>query len=69
MSFLNWPTEEKLPSRRSQLRRRSVALALLDKFGQAFPEWLYLPLDFRFSPIATEVCFSPEAAEIACVAI
>jgi hypothetical protein len=36
MSFLGWPAEEKLPSRRSQLRRRSVALALLDKFGHAF---------------------------------
>jgi hypothetical protein len=36
LSLLNWPTEEKLPSRRSQLRRRSVALTLLNKFGQSF---------------------------------
>lgn len=41
MSFLGWPAEEKLPSRRSQVRRRSVALALLDEFRRAFPEIAY----------------------------
>jgi Peptidase family M48 len=41
MSFLGWPAEKKLPSRRSQLRRRSVTLALLDEFGRAFPEITY----------------------------
>jgi hypothetical protein len=41
MSFLDWPAEEKVSSRRSQLRRRSVARALLDKFGQAFPAITY----------------------------
>lgn len=41
MSFLGWPAEEKLPSRRSQFRRRSVARALLDEFGHAFPEITY----------------------------
>ena len=41
MSFLGWPTEENLPSRPRQLRRRSVALALLDEFGGVFPEINY----------------------------
>lgn len=41
MSFLGWPAEEKLPSRRSQYRRQSVARALLHAFGQAFPEITY----------------------------
>jgi hypothetical protein len=41
MSFLNWPIEEMLPSRRIQQRRRRVVLGLLDKFGRAFPEITY----------------------------
>jgi hypothetical protein len=41
MSFLGWPAEEKLLRQRSQSRRRSVALALLNKFGRAFPEITY----------------------------
>jgi hypothetical protein len=41
MSFLNWPAEEVLPSRRIQQRRRRVVLDLLDKFGCAFPEIAY----------------------------
>ena len=41
MSFLNWPAEEVLPSRRIQQRRRRVVLDLFDKFGRAFPEITY----------------------------
>jgi hypothetical protein len=41
MSFLNWPAEEVLPSRRAQQHRRRVVLDLLDKFGRAFPEITY----------------------------
>ena len=41
MSFLNWPTEEVLPSRRIQQRRRRVVMDLFDKFGRAFPEITY----------------------------
>jgi hypothetical protein len=41
MSFLNWPAEEVLPSRRAQQQRRCVVLDLLNKFGHAFPEITY----------------------------
>ncbi|SHG64355.1 M48 family metalloprotease [Bradyrhizobium erythrophlei] len=41
MSFLNWPAEEVLPSRRAQQQRRRVVLDLLKKFGIAFPEITY----------------------------
>jgi Peptidase family M48 len=41
MSFLNWPVEELLPSRRVQRRRRRVVLDLLDKYGRAFPQITY----------------------------
>src|SRR6266480_6552321 len=41
MSFLNWPVEEVLPSRRVQHQRRRVVLDLLDKFSRAFPEVTY----------------------------
>ena len=41
MSFLNWPAEEALPSRRIQQQRRRVVLDLFDKFGRAFPEITY----------------------------
>jgi hypothetical protein len=41
MSFLNWPAEEVLPSRRAQQQRRRVILDLLEKFGTAFPEITY----------------------------
>ena len=41
MSFLNWPVEEVLPSRRVQQQRRRVVLDLLDKFSRAFPEVTY----------------------------
>jgi hypothetical protein len=41
MSFLNWPAEEVLPSRRAQQQRRCVVLDLLKKFGHAFPEITY----------------------------
>jgi hypothetical protein len=41
MSFLNFPTEQALPNRRIQQRRRRVVLDLLDKFGRAFPEITY----------------------------
>lgn len=41
MSFLNWPVENVLPSRRIQQRRRRVVLDLLGKFGRAFPEITY----------------------------
>lgn len=41
MSFLNWPVEEGLPSRRIQQQRRRVVLGLLDKFGRVFPEIAY----------------------------
>jgi hypothetical protein len=41
VSFLNWPAEEVLPSRRAQQQRRRVMLDLLEKFGAAFPEITY----------------------------
>ena len=41
MSFLNWPVEEVLPSRRVQQQRPRVVLDLLDKFSRAFPEVTY----------------------------
>lgn len=41
MSFLDWPVEEVLPSRRAQQQRRRAVLDLLDKFGHAFPEVTY----------------------------
>jgi Peptidase family M48 len=41
MSFLNWPTEEVLPSRRSQQNRRRVLSDLFTKFRRAFPEVIY----------------------------
>ena len=41
MSFLDWPAEEVLPSRRVQQQRRRVVLDLLDRFGRAFPEITY----------------------------
>jgi peptidase M48-like protein len=41
MSFLNWPVEQNLLSRRACLRRKAVALKLLEQFGQAFPEIVY----------------------------
>jgi hypothetical protein len=41
MSFLNWPTEEVLPSRRSQQHRRRVLSDLFTKFRRAFPEVTY----------------------------
>jgi len=37
MSFLNWPVEEVLPSRRVQQQRRRVVSDLLDRFGREFP--------------------------------
>ena len=41
MSFLNWPTENALPSRRAQQRRRRVVSGLLHRFGCEFPEITY----------------------------
>jgi hypothetical protein len=41
MSFLSWPTEEVLPSRRSQQHRRRVLSDLFKKFRRAFPEVTY----------------------------
>ena len=41
MSFLNWPTEETLPSRRAQRQRRRVLSDLFDKFHREFPEVTY----------------------------
>jgi Zn-dependent protease with chaperone function len=41
MSFLDWPTEEVLPSLRSQQHRRRVLLVLFKKFRRAFPEVTY----------------------------
>jgi Zn-dependent protease with chaperone function len=41
MSFLDWPAEEVLPSRRAQQTRRRVVLDLFDKFGREFPEVTY----------------------------
>jgi hypothetical protein len=41
MTFLNWPTEQVLPSRRVQGQRRRVALDLLDMFACAFPQINY----------------------------
>ena len=41
MSFLNWPAEEALPSRRIQRQRRRLILDLLERFGREFPEITY----------------------------
>jgi len=41
MSFLNWPTEQVLPSRRAQQHRRRVVSELFKKFNHAFPEITY----------------------------
>jgi hypothetical protein len=41
MTFLNWPKEEALPSRRSQRHRRRVLSDLFKKFRRAFPEVTY----------------------------
>ncbi len=41
MSFLNWPAEKVLATRRFQQQRRRVVLDLLNKFGRAFPEITY----------------------------
>jgi len=41
MCFLDWPTEEVLPSLRSQQHRRRVLLVLFKKFRRAFPEVTY----------------------------
>ena len=41
MSFLDWPTEEVLPSRRAQQHRRRVVSELFKRFHQAFPEVTY----------------------------
>ncbi len=41
MSFLNWPTEEMLPSRRAQRHRRRVLSDLFDRFHREFPEVTY----------------------------
>jgi hypothetical protein len=41
MSFLNWPVEHNQPSRGAPLRRKALALRLLDQFGRAFPEITY----------------------------
>jgi hypothetical protein len=41
MSFLNWPVEKVLPSRRVQQQRRRVVSDLLDRFGREFPEITY----------------------------
>jgi hypothetical protein len=41
MSFLNWPVEQNQLSQRARLRRKAVALKLLDQFAAAFPEIIY----------------------------
>jgi hypothetical protein len=41
MGFLNWPTEEMLPSRRAQRHRRRVLSDLFDRFHREFPEVTY----------------------------
>jgi hypothetical protein len=41
MSFLNWPTENVLPSRRAQQHRWRVVSGLLHRFGSEFPEITY----------------------------
>jgi len=41
MSFLDWPAEEVLPSRRAQQHRRRVVSELFKRFHQAFPEVTY----------------------------
>lgn len=41
MSFLNGPVEQNQLGPRARLRRKAVALGLLDQFGQAFPEIIY----------------------------
>lgn len=41
MSFLNWPTEEKLSSRRSHHHRRQVMADLFRTFSEAFPDVTY----------------------------
>jgi hypothetical protein len=41
MSFLNWPVERTQLGQRVRLRRKALAVRLLDRFGQAFPEITY----------------------------
>jgi hypothetical protein len=41
MSFLNSPVEQTQLSQRVRLRRKALALSLLDQFGRAFPEITY----------------------------
>lgn len=41
MSFLNWPVEQTQPGQRILLRRKALAVRLLNRFGQAFPEITY----------------------------
>jgi hypothetical protein len=41
MSFLNWPVEHNQLSQGARLRRKALALRLLEQFGQAFPEITY----------------------------
>jgi hypothetical protein len=41
MSFLNWPTEQVLPSQRAQRHRRRVVSELFKRFNHAFPEITY----------------------------
>jgi Zn-dependent protease with chaperone function len=41
LSFLNSPIEQNLLSQRSRQRRKKIALSLLDRFGEAFPEINY----------------------------
>jgi hypothetical protein len=41
MSFLNWPVEHNQLSQGARLRRKALALGLLDQFGRAFPEITY----------------------------
>jgi hypothetical protein len=55
MSFLGWPAEEKVPSRRTQLRRRRIARALLDKFGSCFPDVTY-DLHWESRTINAQAC-------------
>jgi Peptidase family M48 len=41
MSFLNWPTEQTLPSPRTQRRRKRLVLELFELFSRVFPEITY----------------------------
>lgn len=41
MSLLNWPVEQIQLSQRARLRRKALALRLLDQFGQGFPDITY----------------------------